>query len=267
MSETGNGPETLAAREETRSAGRRSGGAAGGEAMRTVPSDRAKRSSRLAQIFSDTGTLFVSAKTPYDRQTLLAHASHCARRRAGNVRVQLGGQDWTIACIPPGEPQTCTACGNIVRGVVCRGGTEQLCFNCADAAFEARVRSPLASDAPAARGPAAPAVFVPPGHDVPGNIRASSRETLDLRRSGPTGPVARKPAAVVHPVRCHYCRKSFDLFSAPWCSHAVPQQSKRCPHCARCLCEHPSYVEPRFWNDAPAVFRDRGFTRLFLFYL
>ncbi len=69
-----------------------------------------------------------------------------------------------------------------------------------------------------------------------------------------------------HPVRCPYCAGSFDLFGAAWCRHQR-EPSKVCPLCGRCLCEHPSYQEPRFWKDAPLGFRRRGFQRLFLLYI
>lgn len=74
--------------------------------------------------------------------------------------------------------------------------------------------------------------------------------------------------ARTHPVCCPYCRRTFDLFAAQWCTHlAGGQPSKRCPQCDRCLCEHPAYEEPHFWTEAPPAFRRRGFDRLFAFYL
>jgi hypothetical protein len=33
------------------------------------------------------------------------------------------------------------------------------------------------------------------------------------------------------------------------------------------MCAHPAYAEPLFWKEAPAAFQERGFERLFLFYL
>jgi len=68
-------------------------------------------------------------------------------------------------------------------------------------------------------------------------------------------------------VRCPYCSVEFDLFAATWCPHLEGEASKLCPNCVRCLCEHPAYGEPHFWKDAPEAFRQRGFDRLFLFYL
>lgn len=71
-----------------------------------------------------------------------------------------------------------------------------------------------------------------------------------------------------HDVKCQYCSETFDLFGAVWCSHwPVSTQSKQCPSCARCLCDHPSYRESRMWMDAPLAFRKRGFPRLFVLYL
>src|SRR5262249_43177644 len=70
-----------------------------------------------------------------------------------------------------------------------------------------------------------------------------------------------------HMVRCPYCAAEFDLFAATWCPHQTAEASKLCPDCSRCLCEHPAYEEPLFWKDAPEAFRQRGFQRLFLFYL
>jgi len=79
---------------------------------------------------------------------------------------------------------------------------------------------------------------------------------------------AESSEVVRHDVKCPYCSEVFDLFSASWCSHwPVGTQSKECSRCARCLCDHPSYGEPRMWMDAPLVFQKRGFPRLFLLYL
>ena len=72
---------------------------------------------------------------------------------------------------------------------------------------------------------------------------------------------------VSHRVPCPLCRTEFDLFAATWCSHLDGEPSKICPSCQQCLCEHPAYLEPNFWKDAPLAFRQQGFQRLFLFYL
>ena len=72
---------------------------------------------------------------------------------------------------------------------------------------------------------------------------------------------------VFHPVCCPYCERRFDLFAASWCPHREVQASKICPHCTRCLCEHPSYTESLFWMQAPAGFKKRGFQHLFVLYL
>jgi hypothetical protein len=74
-------------------------------------------------------------------------------------------------------------------------------------------------------------------------------------------------AGPVHLVCCPYCQRRFNLFAASWCSHEPGQPSKICPACARCLCQHPAYLEPHFWKAAPQAFQQRGFDRLFLFYL
>jgi len=66
---------------------------------------------------------------------------------------------------------------------------------------------------------------------------------------------------------CPNCWRQFDLFAAQWCAHRDYEPSKICPHCQRCLCEHPAYREPRFWRPAPSVFQKRGFRRLFLLYV
>ena len=82
-------------------------------------------------------------------------------------------------------------------------------------------------------------------------------------------PVAAETFKVIrHDVSCTYCGETFDLFSASWCSHKGGYRpSKRCSSCARCLCEHPSFRNPRLWADAPPVFRHRGFPQLFVLYL
>jgi hypothetical protein len=73
-------------------------------------------------------------------------------------------------------------------------------------------------------------------------------------------------AAFTHRVRCPWCRCEFELFSAPWCAHSG-DPSKNCPHCERCACGHPDYLDPRLWVEAPGRFRARGFRRLFVRYL
>jgi hypothetical protein len=72
---------------------------------------------------------------------------------------------------------------------------------------------------------------------------------------------------VQHEIRCSYCAALFDLFSAKWCEHLEREPSKVCPHCRRCLCDHPAYGEPLFWKDAPLAFQAVGFRKLFLLYL
>ena len=69
-----------------------------------------------------------------------------------------------------------------------------------------------------------------------------------------------------HPVVCAYCATTFDLFAAAWCLDAE-ERSKVCPHCRRCMCQHPAYREPLFWKQAPLGFQRQGFERLFLYYL
>lgn len=71
----------------------------------------------------------------------------------------------------------------------------------------------------------------------------------------------------VHLVRCPYCGNQFELFSATWCAHRSDKPSKLCPHCRRCMCEHPAYAEPRFWKEAPLGFQKQGFRQLFLYYV
>ncbi|MGD9762751.1 MAG: hypothetical protein AB7V27_03440 [Candidatus Binatia bacterium] len=70
-----------------------------------------------------------------------------------------------------------------------------------------------------------------------------------------------------HLIPCPLCQTEFDLFAAVWCPHIELEPSKICPSCAQCLCDHPAYREPNFWKEAPLVFRQHGFQRLFLYYL
>src|ERR1700676_811280 len=83
----------------------------------------------------------------------------------------------------------------------------------------------------------------------------------------PVHPGLTDRGRVEHIVDCPYCHQPFDLFGAPWCGHQDEELSKICPHCDRCLCDHPAYHEPHFWKPAPAGFQMRGFQRLFLLYL
>ena len=78
------------------------------------------------------------------------------------------------------------------------------------------------------------------------------------------GQMRRLPSS--HPVVCAYCANTFDLFAASWCLDAE-ERSKVCPHCQRCMCQHPAYGEPHFWKQAPLGFQRQGFQRLFLYYL
>jgi hypothetical protein len=94
-------------------------------------------------------------------------------------------------------------------------------------------------------------------------------EPLLRRQKSPMSALraVRDDRRVRHPVTCPYCTTEFDLFAASWCEHEEPEASKRCPNCDLCLCAHPAYAEPHFWKDAPEAFHQRGFRRLFLFYL
>jgi hypothetical protein len=74
-------------------------------------------------------------------------------------------------------------------------------------------------------------------------------------------------APIIHLICCPFCRRRFDLFAASWCADQDGEPSKICPHCRRCVCQHPAYGEPHFWKEAPPVFQRRGFQRLFLLYL
>ena len=89
------------------------------------------------------------------------------------------------------------------------------------------------------------------------------------RRTSPLAAfsAARDLRGEPHLVCCPYCARQFDLFAASWCTHQEADASKMCPHCRRCMCEHPAYAEEHFWKDAPVVFQQHGFRRLFLFYL
>ena len=85
------------------------------------------------------------------------------------------------------------------------------------------------------------------------------------RANGGAGPVRGHER---HLVRCLYCREAFDLFAAPWCGHGgTTHPSKRCLHCGRCLCQHPSYADPSFWKEARPAFKRNGFRQLFLLYV
>jgi predicted amidophosphoribosyltransferase len=90
-----------------------------------------------------------------------------------------------------------------------------------------------------------------------------SRSFAPMRKRGRMG---RFTATSHHPVVCAYCANAFDLFAASWCLDAE-EPSKVCPHCQRCMCQHPAYGEPHFWGQAPLGFQRQGFQRLFLYYL
>jgi len=82
------------------------------------------------------------------------------------------------------------------------------------------------------------------------------------------GRMDKRPPTSHHAVVCAYCANPFDLFAASWCLDAKePEPSKVCPHCERCMCDHPAYGEPHFWKQAPLGFQRQGFQRLFLYYL
>jgi hypothetical protein len=71
-----------------------------------------------------------------------------------------------------------------------------------------------------------------------------------------------------HRIGCIYCHGPFDLFGADWCTHRhSPHLSKVCPHCRRCLCDHPMYREKDLWKEAPAAFQRHGFRKMFVLYM
>ncbi len=107
------------------------------------------------------------------------------------------------------------------------------------------------------------------GQEAPsgGSGRPSGRGQRDSAYRGASVVHCEGLAPIVHLVPCSYCEHSFDLFAASWCEHQDDQPSKVCPHCQHCLCAHPAYAMAHFWRESPGVFRDRGFSRLFLFYL
>jgi hypothetical protein len=72
---------------------------------------------------------------------------------------------------------------------------------------------------------------------------------------------------VAHIVRCPRCGTEFDLVVVPWCGCDRGHPSKICPHCERCLCDHPDYGRAALWRDAPAALRTVGFDKLFIYYL
>jgi hypothetical protein len=72
--------------------------------------------------------------------------------------------------------------------------------------------------------------------------------------------------AFTHRVRCPSCRREFELFSALWCAHP-DEPSKVCPYCEQCACDHADYHDPYLWVVAPFRFEQRGFRRLFAYYL
>lgn len=67
-----------------------------------------------------------------------------------------------------------------------------------------------------------------------------------------------------HMIVCPLCAKRFDLFAASWCIHVEWAASKVCPHCRRCLCQHPAYQEPHFWKEAPLSFKGMSRSLLIL---
>ena len=89
--------------------------------------------------------------------------------------------------------------------------------------------------------------------------------SLPCAPMAPRGRKGRVPPPL-HPVVRTYCANAFDLFAASWCLDAE-EPSKVCPHCHRCMCQHPAYRESHFWQQAPLGFQRQGFQRLFLYYL
>ncbi len=90
---------------------------------------------------------------------------------------------------------------------------------------------------------------------------------MKTRRPRAASGNAASHSVMRHNVVCPYCRNPFDVFTADWCTDPLDEPSKICPHCGRCLCQHPAYQEPHFWKEAPLAFQRQGFQRLFLFYL
>jgi hypothetical protein len=106
---------------------------------------------------------------------------------------------------------------------------------------------------------------------APTLLQSDMNDEVSLRRRS-NGKKARRGRCrrlvrETHVVHCPHCQTEFELFAAMWCEHVEREPSKRCPACRRCLCDHPAYIEPHFWKDAPMAFRAEGFRQLFLLYV
>jgi hypothetical protein len=77
----------------------------------------------------------------------------------------------------------------------------------------------------------------------------------------------RPDASRVHDVLCPQCGGHFNLLAAPWCGCTDGHPSKICPGCGKCLCRHPDYGRHSLWVEPPAVLRNVGFEKLFIYYL
>jgi len=86
----------------------------------------------IAHVSFRGGGMFLPARSPYDRQTLIEHITDRVRAK-GDVQVLLHGQRWMVHLHRGQPPAYCTCCGTAVH-CACHstGNCETVyCVNCA----------------------------------------------------------------------------------------------------------------------------------------
>ena len=83
--------------------------------------------------------MFLPARNPYDRQTLIEHVSDRARRK-GPVQVLLGERRWMVRLARDRSGPPCSSCGSVTPSACCSAAHAGAVY-CLDCAFRPEIDS------------------------------------------------------------------------------------------------------------------------------
>ncbi|HVO28176.1 MAG TPA: hypothetical protein VMW56_31605 [Candidatus Margulisiibacteriota bacterium] len=88
--------------------------------------------SGIAHVSFPGGGVFLPARDPYDRQTLIEHVKQRVRAK-GRVQVLVDNQRWMVQPAPPSPASTCALCGQMADTTCHLSGDygTPLCVHCA----------------------------------------------------------------------------------------------------------------------------------------
>jgi hypothetical protein len=88
----------------------------------------------IAHVSSPGGGIFLPARTPYDRETLVEYVAHNVHAQ-GRGQVLVEEQRWLVDCRGVGRPPvSCTGCGHVLEAACCAAtdaSTTPYCLKCA----------------------------------------------------------------------------------------------------------------------------------------